>query len=128
MQTINEIEIETASYRLEEDLLFMTIKNDADITLDAAIEGVSARKKLQGNKKILLLVDMRNVGQVHRDARAYAAKKEIEGMNKAMGLLVGKSLPATIIGNFYIKFNKPNVPTKLFRSKEKALSWLETYR
>ncbi|MBL4593591.1 MAG: hypothetical protein JKX68_07230, partial [Flavobacteriales bacterium] len=55
-------------------------------------------------------------------------KKEVVDMSIAMAILAGTSLPATIIGNFFIKFNKPAVPTKLFKSEEKALAWLETHR
>jgi len=125
---INDLEIETASYHLDNDMLYMRIKENADISLEAAIEGVNTRRKLHGDKKVLLLVDMRLVGEVHRDARAYAAKKEVEEMNKAMALLTGKSLPAKIIANFFIKVNKPRVPTKLFKDEKKAVEWLKTFR
>jgi len=38
-----------------------------------------------------------------------------------------RSLPQKIIGNFYLKFHKPKIPTKLFTSKEKAITWLKTF-
>lgn len=34
------------------------------------------------------------------------------------------SLPQKIIGNFFLKFHKPEVPTKLFVEEEKAIKWL----
>ena len=51
MVTLNKIETETASYYIENDILFMRTKQDADITLKAAIDGVEARKKIQKGKK-----------------------------------------------------------------------------
>ncbi len=128
METIVLKESTTSTYQLEDGILYMRVKEGADITLEAAIEGAAVRKQMQQGEKVLLLVDLRKVGQVHRDARAYAAKKEIDEMNKAMGMVTGKSLAARIIGNFYIKFNKPNTPTKLFKTEERALTWLKTHR
>ena len=77
---------------------------------------------------MLALIDTSKVFQVSREARDYGATKEVVGLCSAMALLTGTSLPATIIGNFFIKFNKPSVPTKLFKKERKALDWLETYR
>lgn len=128
METIDKIETDIASYYIENDILIMRTKQDADITLEAAKEGVEARKKLQQGRKMLALIDTSKVFQVSREVREYGATKEVVEMCSAMAVLTGTSLPATIIGNFFIKFNKPKVPTKLFRSEKKALAWLETYR
>lgn len=128
MNTIEKIETDTASYYIEDDILFMRTKQDADFTLEAAIEGVDARKELQAGRKMLVVIDTSKVFQVSREAREYGAQKEVVNMSIAMAILPGTSLPATIIGNFFIKFNKPSVPTKLFKSEEKALEWLGTFR
>lgn len=37
------------------------------------------------------------------------------------------SLPQKIVGNFYLQFYKPPIPTKLFTSEKKAITWLRTY-
>ncbi len=37
------------------------------------------------------------------------------------------SLAHRLIGNFYLKINKPKVPTKIFTDKEKAIDWLRGY-
>lgn len=36
------------------------------------------------------------------------------------------SLPKRLIINFYIKYNKPTVPSRTFTSEEKALAWLRS--
>lgn len=36
------------------------------------------------------------------------------------------SLPKRLIINFYIKHNKPTVPSRTFSSEEKALAWLRS--
>ena len=120
-------ESSTSTYKLENNLMIVRVKMDAEITLDATKEGVRIRKEMQNGKKILLCIDMREVGHVDKEAREYASKKEFENMNTAVALLTGKSLAATIIGNFFIKFNKPNTPTKIFKSEEKAKLWLASF-
>jgi len=44
-----------------------------------------------------------------------------------MAILAGDSLASSIIGNFYIKFNNPSIPTKLFKTEDEALDWLKKY-
>ncbi len=38
------------------------------------------------------------------------------------------SLPQKILGNAYLKFQPPSIPTKFFSSEEKALEWLQEYK
>lgn len=38
--------------------------------------------------------------------------------------LVINNLAHKILANFYVKFNKPVKPTKIFESREKAIKWL----
>ena len=80
----------------------MRTKQDASIGLEEAREGVEARK--------------------------YGAKKEVVDLSIALTILAGTSLPATIIGNFFIKFNRPSIPTKMFKKEENALKWLNSFR
>ena len=105
----------------------MRAKQDADFTLEVTIEGIEARKTLLGGRKFPVLIDMRLMSEVSEEARKYSATKETTELYLAMAILSGKSLPAKLIGNFFIKFNKPPIPTKLFKSEAKALTWLETF-
>ncbi|NQX98298.1 MAG: STAS/SEC14 domain-containing protein, partial [Flavobacteriales bacterium] len=62
-----------------------------------------------------------------KESREYGAKKEVSGLSSAMAILAGKSLAAILVGNFFIRFNKPVTPTKIFKREEKALEWLATF-
>jgi len=128
MSILDKIETSTATYYIEDDILFMRKKQDADLTLEASVEGVEIRKKLQNGKPMLTVIDTRKVFQVSREAREYGARKEVEELSIAMAIIPGTSLAATIVGNFFIKFNKPTVPTRIFKSEEKALEWLKSYK
>lgn len=123
-----KIETTAAFYYIEDDIVYMRAKQDADITLEAAKEGIEARIKLQQGKKMLMLADTSKVWQVSSNARAYSSTPEVDKMNIAMAILAGYSLTTTIIANFFIKFNKPKTPTKIFKNEKDALDWLDTFR
>jgi hypothetical protein len=38
------------------------------------------------------------------------------------------SLPQKILGNFYLRFKLPKIPTRFFSSEEKAIEWLNQYK
>jgi hypothetical protein len=38
--------------------------------------------------------------------------------------IVISNIAQKIIANFYLSFNKPKMPTKIFTSNEKALEWI----
>ena len=38
-----------------------------------------------------------------------------------------KSLAQKLLGNAYLKINKPVVPTALFDNEEKAIEWLQKF-
>jgi len=128
MSKIEKIETSAASYHLENNILIMRAKPDANFTLEVTIERIEGRKKLQEGRKFPVLIDMRLMSEVSEEAREYSATEETTELYLAMAILTGKSLPAKMVGNFFIKFNKPAIPTKLFKKEDKALAWLETFR
>ena len=128
MDSIEQIENSTASYLIKDDILYVRAKEDADFTLEATIEGVEARKKLQQGKKYPVLVDTRLMFQVSEESREYGASKEVTELSSAMAILSGTSLATTLIGNFFIKFNKPAIPTKMFKKEDNAIEWLNSFK
>ena len=41
--------------------------------------------------------------------------------------IIVKTLATKLAGNFFIRFNKPPTPTKVFTNEEEALVWLRRY-
>jgi hypothetical protein len=61
-----------------------------------------------------------------KEAREFGASAE--GLKNSIAeAYVFDSLPHRIIANFYIKFNKPTVPTKFFKTKIEAEVWLKAF-
>ena len=100
----------------------------ANITLNGndAREMVKATGEIGGNKKYPILITSGKYGMADVDAREYAASLDGNKYTIA-GAIVVKSLAQKILGNAYIKVNKPTTPTALFNDEEKAIDWLKTF-
>ncbi len=123
---MDKIETETVVFYYEDDVLNINFKQDADVKLEHAQDNLKARKSFQKEAKVKVLSDVSLVWQVSKDARAFFATKQVTDLNIAMALITN-SLTSKILANFFMKFNKPASPTKMFNSKEKALAWLDTF-
>ncbi len=75
-------------------------------------------------ERFCMLVDAKRFIKATPEARAHAAKA---GYNRFIisRAIVTDSLPIKISANFFIRFNKPVVPTRVFTSEKVALDWLE---
>lgn len=124
MKTIHT-KVASFSYNQSERLLHMTILEGAEIELENAIENYEAAQSLTGPTKHLLLVDAHSNVYISKEARAYSA--ELKPNSPIAMAVVVSSTANRLIGNFYINFNKPKVPTKLFSSDDKAIEWLKGF-
>lgn len=118
--------IETKTSRLwidEEGILHGVIKLQAEEMLDDARANVAAAKELAAGCKMLVIIDMRGMKSITREARDRYAGDETWSYSKAQALLVDSPVSRTI-GNFAIRLSGHQHPIKLFSSKTAALEWL----
>ncbi|GAB4251870.1 MAG: hypothetical protein Kow0079_06140 [Vicingaceae bacterium] len=108
-------------------MLYIVFKEDCDISIKDIEEIITVRKELQKGKKSLTLVDIRGLWHVDKNARELAASDAMIQHNIALAI-ISSSLSTKIIGNFYMKFDKPNVPTKMFNNEKDALLWLSSFK
>lgn len=76
----------------------------------------------QGKKYAVLIVTSDFVG-VSKAARELLAGGEIATNTVAYAFLI-KNFAQRIVGNYYLRVNKPKTPTKLFTDRLKAIKWL----
>ncbi|MCK4764636.1 MAG: STAS/SEC14 domain-containing protein [Candidatus Aminicenantes bacterium] len=96
-------------------------------TIETAKKNTAAGVTLSGGKKRPLLLDMSKIKSMNKEARDYYARGDKrESCEKAVALII-KSPISRILGNFFLGFNKPTEPTKLFTDEKKALEWLKTF-
>jgi len=102
------------------------VKPDAEIFLQDAKENTAAVETFYHGKKFPLLVDIRKIKSISDDARAHFTLKGRESVVNAYAMVLSSSL-SRMIGNFFLTFEKPAVPVKLFNHEDKALAWLKQF-
>ncbi|MCC6252846.1 MAG: hypothetical protein IT238_10325 [Bacteroidia bacterium] len=75
------------------------------------------------NTPILLLAVYAEDNTFSPEATKYISSAENNKIVKAEALVI-TGLATRIIGNFYLKINKPKRPSKLFTSRLAAIEWL----
>lgn len=124
MKLVNEIVLEFAKIQLfEPTLVKVEIFGNVIIAYSETKAINDAIGLLSDYKEILLLIVADELAQFDKSANEYSASKE--GMQYSIAeAIVVKNLAQKILANFYLSFNKPIKPTKLFSSEKDALDWL----
>ena len=123
-----EISVRTQRIRLDDDgIVRAELLPHIDVDHADAVEAVGAIATLSGGKRVPVLVDLRRVKSMSREARTYFSGVETSRTESAAALLVGSPLTRAI-GNFFLGLNRPCFPTRLFTSEEDALAWLHGFR
>lgn len=114
---------EVVDLHMEGEILVAKVKVKI-MTKAIAEKIVDARLSFVNNSKFFLLSDIRTVSEVPKDAREFfGSERGCEGV-LAAAILVSSSV-GSMIANFFMKINKPAVPTKLFTEEEPAKKWLK---
>lgn len=103
---------------------FIKVVLDDDVEIE--MEDVLEQRKIcydfcKGKPHVLLAVAGKRTSAT-KEVREYSSKNIPEG-RVAEGIII-KSLPVRLMGNVYINFNKPGVPTKMFEEEQSAEEWL----
>ncbi|MDQ3048016.1 MAG: hypothetical protein M3R27_10740 [Bacteroidota bacterium] len=122
--------------RLQYDLFWIALRTDGIIKV-----------QLKGNdevdvdqiKNIVEAIKLIGAGNIHpilivageftlpsHAARAYLATAESDPYASAEAYVI-RSFPQKLVGNFYLSFNKPARPTRIFTSEDKAIDWLKSF-
>lgn len=113
---------DSVSIELVNGVLMGTLKCEY-VDLSVAEAAVEYRLKHFGNKDYMLLINMANVKHVTKEAREYLASEKGCNKVKCCAILISSEV-TKIIANFFIRINKPLVPTSTFTSEDKARQWL----
>lgn len=78
---------------------------------------------LRGKEKSLVLLTGGDFTSHDAESRIYNSSLEVMDYCLAVAL-VSESLAGKLMANFFIKFNRPEAPTRFFNSEEEAIIWL----
>ncbi len=109
----------------EDGVLQINVRDHNYITKDLK-EINAAQGKITNGGKCLVLVIGSEFANIDSEAREYMASDESTQYSIAEAYVI-RSLAHKILANFYLKVNKPGVPTKFFSDAKLAEEWLRTY-
>jgi len=115
----------TCEFWLEHGWLSARFLPGANVELADARENLETTSRLSTGSRLAVLVDLRQVKSQSSEARVLLAGPEAARVSRAVALVIGSPL-SRVIGNFYLRFNRPETPTRLFTSEEEAGAWLES--
>ena len=119
------VNLEYATVSMREDGIVNTnILISKPVTLVQAKELLEAYIDVTGGVKSPHLFTVTKLAMIENDVMEFISN---EGNKKGIAdAFVIHSLPQKILGNFYLKFIKPSIPSKFFSSEEKAIAWLKS--
>ena len=108
-----------------ENLLTIRITKDAHITINDVKNHFEVVQRLVGDKKPLVLSDIRSSFTISNEARTYAA---FQSSNRKATAIVTNKFISKVFANLYIYLNRPKTPTRLFGSENEARTWLNGFK
>jgi len=113
----------TCSFSLAGGLITARFLPGAEVSGDDARENLAITAGLVAGGRAPVLVDLRALKSQSPEARAVLAGPAAARVSRAVALLIGSPL-SRVLGNFYLRVNRPETPTRLFSSEEEARAWL----
>lgn len=125
--TAMQVNLKNATLHIRKDgILHIHIKANADLQLDDAVQIVETMGKLGNRKKFPILIDAGDFAHIDKEVRIFSASRE-SNIYTIADAIAYSSFPQKLVADFYVKHNKPVVPTQVFPEMDKAIKWLKTF-
>lgn len=109
----------------EEGILHSVSKKRETPTFEETKETVEEFKKIIGDKKVCMLIDVTHSTGTTRETRNLAAE-EFPKFTKAIAMISNSAL-GKMFANIFFKLKKQPYPTKMFNDENEAREWLRQY-
>jgi hypothetical protein len=119
------IEGEIADYLLTDDGILISYSKSILRTVENISANVELVKKITGNKKVPLLIYLKNSPVPDKETRKFSTE-QLPQIYTAMAM-VSKPGLAQLIMKTLFKFQTPPIPIKSFTDDEKAMEWLKKF-
>jgi hypothetical protein len=120
------IEWPTSTIWFDENGILCSISKKAPPqTLEEARKTLEDFKKLIGNRKVCMLIDVTDTPESSKELRDYAAA-EFPKFVKAMAML-SKSVLGKMLANLFFSVKAQPYPAKMFNTEAEAKEWLKQY-
>jgi hypothetical protein len=107
----------------KDKIIQVDFKSGYNIAIDDARQIVRTVEKIKDGDKCLFLVVFEEDNTFSKETREYISSDAVSQIIKADAFVI-KGLALEILGQGYLRINKPNRPTRLFKSAAIAAMWL----
>ncbi|MFN3402902.1 MAG: hypothetical protein ACK40G_02330 [Cytophagaceae bacterium] len=118
-------ENELVTIEIIDGIEHFTLKNII-VSKQEAIKLVKDRIEFQNGITYPIICDIQQAIYINNEAREYFAN-EGAALASACAVVISSHV-SHILANFFMLFNKPPVPTRIFNNKESAVTWLKRFR
>ncbi|MFY9309401.1 MAG: STAS/SEC14 domain-containing protein [Bacteroidia bacterium] len=109
----------------ETGILYSISKKAPPLSLEETKKSLLEFKKLIGDKKICMLVDVTHSTAASSELRDYVAE-EFPKFIKAIAMISDSAL-GTMLANLFFTLKTQPYPTKMFKTEAEAKIWLQQY-
>ncbi len=103
----------------------MVIRDGADLDEENTRELFAAYRSVGGEGPLMILSDIRRMRSSTPESRALATTAEATALHRGAAVIVGSTL-TRMMGNLFMRLNRPAYPTRLFTEEEAAVDWLHS--
>lgn len=108
-------------------IIWIECKPGCYIDLQVAKSIVRNRLKISHYTTRPGVIDARYLNNITNEARRYFSEAEAMKFVNAFAIIISGTIHK-LMGNAYIKYDRPSVPARLFTDEETAFNWVQNYR
>lgn len=105
---------------IEPGIIRLSAKPFVEIDEAMALEMIEEAQRLANDESYAILFVAPDAGSISPEGRTVFSRSK----KRSALAIVSNSIVSRLIGNFFVKFNKPATPSALFSTEEEALAWL----
>lgn len=125
---VRVIETDEAILGLRDDgIVHVFYKAHSELDVPLQIKLVNLYDELTDGKKARFIFQADEYCTITKEARDNAVNLESRSAVRASAIIV-QNVAYKLIADFYLKFNKPKSPYKVFSDFDQAVAWLKTIR
>ena len=113
----------TCDFAFDGETMRATFRQGVHVKGADAREHIALMRELLHGRAVPVLIDMHEIASQDREARAVDAGEDAVAFTARCAIVISSPV-ARVIGSFFLGFNKPLYPTRLFTSREEAERWL----
>ena len=122
-----KLDTTVAFLSFEDEILFVKMKEGVDLGKVEMEELLKQAIEFTAPSKYFAIVDTTATYDTTVEARNFYAESDYSKHRYADAFIVN-SLPMRLLVNFFIAFNKPKIPSKMFNNEESALNWVNNLK